>query len=192
MLVFIDESGDPGFDFNGGSSDYFAMALVVFSSKEHATDTAQALNKLRHDLHRKSEFKFAKSSDEVRLAFFKAIEHCDFSINALVVHKKTIKTRPENFYNHTLRYLLEISEIEDADIILDGKSARGLEDKTRSYLRQTGSVAMKDLRFKNSKSDILLQMADMIVGAITRVFEKEDSKYKKMIDRKIVNLLELK
>ncbi len=30
MLVFIDDSGDPGFKFEKGSSKYFVIALVIF------------------------------------------------------------------------------------------------------------------------------------------------------------------
>ena len=36
MLVFIDESGDPGLKFGSGSSDYSVVTLVVFEENEDA------------------------------------------------------------------------------------------------------------------------------------------------------------
>lgn len=36
MLVFIDESGDPGFQLDRDSSPIFALAMVVFSDAEEA------------------------------------------------------------------------------------------------------------------------------------------------------------
>ena len=36
MLVFIDESGDPGRDIDKGASRYFSIALLVFEDHEEA------------------------------------------------------------------------------------------------------------------------------------------------------------
>jgi hypothetical protein len=35
FIAFIDESGDPGFDFAKGASEHFVMAMVKFETKEH-------------------------------------------------------------------------------------------------------------------------------------------------------------
>lgn len=37
MLVFVDESGDPGMKLEGGSTPYFTVALVIFEDHEEAT-----------------------------------------------------------------------------------------------------------------------------------------------------------
>ena len=34
MLVFVDESGDPGLKLNKGSSAYFIVALVLFEEEK--------------------------------------------------------------------------------------------------------------------------------------------------------------
>lgn len=36
MIVFIDESGDPGFKIESGSSEVFVLALVVFDDNLEA------------------------------------------------------------------------------------------------------------------------------------------------------------
>lgn len=47
MLVFIDDSGDPGFKINRGSSRYFVIALVIFKDELEAEKTAVAIKELR-------------------------------------------------------------------------------------------------------------------------------------------------
>ncbi|MFA5033728.1 MAG: DUF3800 domain-containing protein [bacterium] len=40
MLVFLDDSGDPGFKVEKGSSPVFVIALVVFDDHLDAEETA--------------------------------------------------------------------------------------------------------------------------------------------------------
>jgi hypothetical protein len=37
MLVFIDDSGDPGFKLDRGSTPFFVIALVIFEDELEAT-----------------------------------------------------------------------------------------------------------------------------------------------------------
>lgn len=50
MLVFIDESGDPGLKIEKGSSRYFTVSLVVFEDKEEALACDQRIGLLRREL----------------------------------------------------------------------------------------------------------------------------------------------
>jgi len=60
MLVFVDESGDPGLKLNKGSSKYFIVILVVFEKPSTAEDLDQRIQHLRKEFgfHPKFEFKF--------------------------------------------------------------------------------------------------------------------------------------
>ena len=52
MLIFIDESGDPGLKIDAGSSRYFVIALVAFDDHDEALavdDRISLLRKERHD-----------------------------------------------------------------------------------------------------------------------------------------------
>ena len=44
MLIFIDDSGDPGFKVQKGSSSVFVIALVIFDDNLIAEETVLALN----------------------------------------------------------------------------------------------------------------------------------------------------
>ena len=48
MLVFIDESGCPGFKFTRGSDPVFGLGMIIFANGEDALATEQALLALRN------------------------------------------------------------------------------------------------------------------------------------------------
>ena len=50
MLVFIDDSGDPGFKFDRGSSRFFVIVLLIFNDELEAEKTAIAIKELRRSL----------------------------------------------------------------------------------------------------------------------------------------------
>jgi len=80
MLVFIDESGDPGFKVTKGSSAAFAVAMVAFADRQVAID-AQAAIKAAATAHRVfPEFKFSKSRPEVRDLFFETVAPFKFCL----------------------------------------------------------------------------------------------------------------
>lgn len=50
MLVFIDDSGDPGFKLDKGSSHFFVISAVLFDDNLEAEKTAVAIKELRREL----------------------------------------------------------------------------------------------------------------------------------------------
>src|SRR5262249_20627168 len=85
MLVFIDESGDPGFKLTRGSTDVFVAELVAFEDAGASQATQAAIEALADRLRIRREFKFNKSRHQVRDAFFDAVRHCDFRVRSIVV-----------------------------------------------------------------------------------------------------------
>ena len=55
MLVFIDESGDPGLKLHEGSSAYFIISLVVFEDHDEAIACDQKIQLLKRELGRGNE-----------------------------------------------------------------------------------------------------------------------------------------
>lgn len=60
MFVFIDDSGDPGFKTQQGSSAVFVISLVLFDDPLEAEKTSLAIKQLRRTLKVSDlyEFKF--------------------------------------------------------------------------------------------------------------------------------------
>ena len=61
MLVFIDESGDPGFKIAKGSSPIFVTAMVIFDGAAPALAAQAAIDQLRRDLGIKTRVEVQQS-----------------------------------------------------------------------------------------------------------------------------------
>jgi hypothetical protein len=63
MLVFIDDSGDPGFKFEKGSTRYFVVLLLIFDDEADAEGAASTIRSAKRMLGLRSdaEIKFHES-----------------------------------------------------------------------------------------------------------------------------------
>ena len=89
MLVFVDDSGDPGFKIDKGSSLVFVIACVVFDDELEAEKTAVVIKELRRKLKFPDsvEFKFNNSRKEVKELFLNTVNTYKFKIRCLVIVK---------------------------------------------------------------------------------------------------------
>jgi hypothetical protein len=197
MLVFIDDSGDPGFKFNKGSSKYFVIALVIFSDELEAEKAAVAIKELRREMGFPDnvEFKFHKSSDKTKESFLRKVKSFKFTIRSLVVDKTMIrsdelKNNKNSFYSYAIKMVLKHNdgEILNAKIKIDGSGDRIFKRNFMTYLRKELNSGerkiMKNCRLVDSKTNVLIQMADMIAGSVRRSYESDLSdkaKYKSII-----------
>jgi Protein of unknown function (DUF3800) len=175
MLVFIDESGCPGFKFTRGSDPVFGLGMVIFASGEDARATEQSIVALRTRLQHKSEFKFSKSSDALRDAFFRALVKCPFVVRALIVRKDALysqhlRASVDSFYNYFVKMLMahDGGVLEAASVRIDGSGSQEFQRSLGSYLRRELGHRIKDVKMSDSARDPLMQLADMCIGAITR------------------------
>ena len=180
MYVFIDDSGDAGFKLDRGSSEHLVIVCCIFDSAEDAEITADIIRAFRISLkwHPLKEFKFSKTKEEIRLAFFKAVTPCKFFVRAIVIDKKIVtsakfKTDRISFYNFAIQEVLTHSfgTIRNAKVRVDGKGSgeyvRAAASYFKSQANQSSSVIEK-VKFVDSKSDQLIQLADMMAGAIRK------------------------
>ena len=184
MLVFIDDSGDPGFKTKKGSSLVFIICCIIFDDELEAEKTAIKINELKRRLKKSDnfEFKFNKCSKKIRTEFLKVVANSKFRIRAIVMPKANIygaelKNSKESFYNFSIKTVLKYSfgKIKDAKIRLDGHGNRIFRNKLIVYLRKhlnkQNRKIIQDLRFKNSKKDVLIQLSDMVAGTIGRNYQ---------------------
>jgi hypothetical protein len=176
MLVFIDESGCSGFKLNRGSEQIFAVAMVVLNDSAAARTTTAAIERAREATGHKTEFKFSKCNDATRDAYFGAISRAPFRVRAIVVDKARIysthlRTDSEHFYSYFVKLLgaHDGRRLVEARVRIDGRGDREFRRAISSYLRrELGPTKIADLRMVDSKSDPLIQLADMCVGAVAR------------------------
>lgn len=199
MLIFIDESGDPGFKISKGSSSVFVAVLVAFREAAAASEANRLIDEAASRLRVSGEFKFSKSRPEVRDGFFDALRSCDFRVRAIVVEKERLysqrlRTQKESFYSFFVKSMLKFDDglLRDAKVVIDGSGDREFRQELSSYLRRhCGRGAIRDVRFSDSANDRLIQLADMCAGAIARSYkpQREDARrWRNMLAPKIDNV----
>lgn len=203
MLVFIDESGDPGFKLLKGSSAAFVVALVAFNDRDIAHQTRLAIDALAKAHRIQPEFKFSKTPPPMRDLFFETVVKFDFRIRSVVVQKsrlysERLRSEKEAFYSFFLKSMLKFDNglLKGAKVIIDSSGERVFRQELSAYLRRhTGKGAIQDIRFSDSCSDRLLQLADMCTGAIARSYNeerKDAARWRAILARKIDNVWEFK
>ncbi len=201
MIVFIDDSGDAGFKLEKGSSSHFVIACVIFDDDLEALKVKVAVKELKRKLNFPDnvEFKFFKSKNTVKESFLRTINKFQFRVRTIVVDKSLIRSdelrnNKNSFYSYIIKLVLENSNesILDAKIRIDGSGDRFFRRNFLSYLRRQlnskQKKIMKNCKLIDSKSDELIQVADMVAGCIRRSFDKskKDSvDYKSLIKKHI-------
>ncbi|OGY22963.1 MAG: hypothetical protein A2172_03460 [Candidatus Woykebacteria bacterium RBG_13_40_15] len=207
MLVFIDDSGDPGFKIDKGSTKVFVIALVVFDDDLEAEKTSLAIKELRRKLKVSDfyEFKFNKTNKKFKDLFFETVKTYKFRIRAIVAGKQNIRSshlrnNKENFYNYIIMQVLKHSSgsIKNARLKFDKRGEKELRDQLRTYLSREldnkSKKIFKDLKFVESRQNTLIQLADMVAGSIFSVFSGKEKRYLNELksSKKIEDLWEFK
>ena len=79
--------------------------------------------------------------------------------------------------------------LEAARIVIDGSGDRVFRRELGTYFRrQLGHGKVKSIRFHDSESDRLVQLADMCAGAIARSLKADRADRKRWRDTKIENV----
>ena len=198
MLTFTfagDEAGDVSLNFGKGASRYYVPAFIGTQSpdllRETLTDLRQQLG--LHDTH---EFKFHKmTSSEIRRQVFSALAHADFDAWAIFVDKSTL---PKIFhtsesiaiYTHFISELLTIIPPklqQDATLILEefGSTPDLRTELRRTMIKRHIPRLFKRVIVRKSHRESLIQVADLVAGAIMRRDSQNDSESFDMISRKI-------
>ena len=115
FVVYIDESEDEGFRFNGGSSKWFVVSAVI-TRKAKDLETVKLVDDVRRQLGKpdKKPLHFRDMKHEQRLPFIDRIvqSHAELRTVTVLVHKPSLK-EPEKFqeryrlYFYTVRFLFE-------------------------------------------------------------------------------------
>lgn len=206
MLVFLDDSGDPGFKIRQGSTPCFVIALVIFDDHLEAERCAVAIKELRRTLHfsDSTEFRFSHSSQGTRLAFLVRAAKYNFRVRAIIMDKSCIyseelRRSKESFYRYAIKMVLKNSfgTIQGARLKIDGHGDREFRRELQSYLRRelmshSGQPPiLSDLKIVDSRTNVLIQLADMVAGTLRRHAEGEKSDailYREAIGKRIENV----
>jgi hypothetical protein len=194
-----DESGDTSFNFEKGASRYFVITVIATPSPE---DLRDLLEKLRHEsgLAQNYEFGFRKlSAERLRNRVFTALSQADFDAWAILVDKAKLAEAYKgmsglDFYLYFVTELIARIPSEKragGTLILD---QYGYPDQTKEELKRilkARNIAhgFRRISIRRSQSEPLIQIADLIAGAIWRRDTHNDTGAYETIERKIKKML---
>ncbi len=113
FVAYIDESGDEGFQFEKGSSEWFVLSAVIVR-KMQDLEVVKLVDKVRDILHKpaKKPLHFCNLKHEHRLPYVAEIAKGNLRTITILIHKPSIRD-PENFqdryrlYFYSVRLLIE-------------------------------------------------------------------------------------
>ena len=194
LYLYLDESGDLGFDFvNKKPSAFFTICVLAIKGREN--DRALA-NVVRAVIRRKlfpsankgsPELKGSAASQEIKKYFYKKASHIDFKIYSVTLDKKRVYTHlakdKERVYNYIARLTLERVDFKDAAVrvvmtVDKSKSRQGIFEFNNYIVSQLKAfldpLVPLDIFHMNSHESPSLQAVDLFAWGIFRKYEKED------------------
>jgi hypothetical protein len=200
--VYIDESGDPGARFHRDSSALFVVSLVIV---DNPTPIVVALDALRQSFGKPGyEFKFAGMSDAARERFFLTLARQDFRTHCRILDKRTLLNRPSltaaDIYVRVVARALSdvLDDLVHANVVIDQSvrarhAQRRLAERIRAELclNPPSEAIINTIRFANSRTETLVQVADMIAGAVTRSYTRADDRFLTMIPKRRLTIAEI-
>jgi hypothetical protein len=182
MLVFVDESGDPGRKTDAGSSPFFVVALVTFEENEVAAACDERIKLLRYELSlpKDYEFHFYSNSRKIRQTFLQAVSPYDFFYHAFALNKDPQKLWGPGFnfkgplYKYVCGLVFQNARpyLSDATVIIDRSGDREFRKQLAAYLRRRtkegGQNPIRKVKLEDSRRNNLLQLADYAAGISNR------------------------
>ncbi len=194
--AFLDWSGDVGFKFDEGSSEYLVFALVFVANYSALHRVLCDLRKAR-GLPGNYEFHYTHASRNTRRAFFAAVEKVSFEAIVLVVPKREVPSALARRDQYTLyeQFVGElaawvpVARFKGAVVYMDARSTRneivravrrGISAARRARGVRRGP---RKVRGKPAHAEDGLQLADMIAGAVVEREEGEQDYLRDMEER---------
>lgn len=202
LLTFAgDESGDVSFSFRKGASTYFVVTVIA---ARHEI-VANLLTELRSrsGLPATYEFSFHRlSSAALRKRVFSALADADFEAWAVVINKHQLPDafrimKPIEFYLYFVAEVIRLipaAKREGATLLMDefGSPAQLSAELRRVLKARAIPRHFKQIIAKRSKSEPLIQVADLVAGALLRCFAQDDSETFEMIQGKLQAIVEFR
>ncbi|MCL2085737.1 DUF3800 domain-containing protein [Candidatus Saccharibacteria bacterium] len=149
------------------------------------------------------EFKFNSTKKSVIKDLLQYLRRFDFEAYAAVIDKTQITETPnlapgENLYYYVIKELLLKLKLTEPHIIIDGVADKKQIQKARTYLRQTlkqHGIEKCKIGFADSRKQSMVQVADIIAGAVARSFDKnkaDHDEYVKILKPKIKGIYKIK
>lgn len=207
MNIFLDESGDLGFDFlKKGTSKFFVICLLILPTPQDLQTLSKALNRtIKNKLNKgkisknpAKEIKGSKTVLSVKQYFYRQTKGTTFFIYALILNKRRVyenlRDKQEVLYNYVARVLIQNCPFSEANekiiLTLDKRKSSTEISHFNSYiftqLRNSlpGNIPFQIFHHQSSQNKGL-QAVDLFAWGIFRKYEKRDVKWYDEFRKKI-------
>lgn len=179
--IFLDESGTP--DVCDASQRTFVVAAVVVESRQDIAGLDQRFKNAFAAIKRPEEHELKTSGLSVRkhTRVLRELSLLDYQWAAACFDKSKLKSAgfadPMAFYRYAFQFLVGdlLTLAWQADLILDENSTPAVQAELEKYLRRQNSglpvSKFGTLSFTKSSENRLVQLADLIAGAVRRSVE---------------------
>lgn len=207
--LYLDESGDLGFDFvNKKPSKFFTVAILALSSVEANRKLIKAVKitirrKLNPPGNRKRivyELKGSKTAIEIKNYFYKKVKDTRFGIYAITLNKQKVYEKltkeKSRVYNWIARQVLdkipfEKNKNERVELIIDKSMGKPEIVEFNSYIRKQLEARLDpktplDIYHKLSHETQGLQAADMFCWGIFEKYERKRLEWLEIFEKEKV------
>lgn len=206
--LYLDESGDLGFDFvNKKPSKFFTVAILAIRGIDNNRKISKAVKVvLRRKLNPKSkrkriveELKGEATSLEIKKYFYKQVEDVKFAVYSITLNKlrvyEELARNKSRVYNFIARQVFDRIPFEKADgnriiLTLDKcKGKKGIREFNEYIIKQLEGritpIIPFDIYHEDSKKIGGLQAVDMFVWGVHRKYENKDMEWYGIFNKKI-------
>lgn len=182
--AYVDEFGTHarGFGQDGVSTHFIICCILVAPEKEQ--ELRELLDTIRKKDFGNGEIKSSSigNDDKRRLKILSEIVKADFTVLSLVVDKRKLEGDGFPFKQSFYKFLNKVTFRElkrvfhDLDIVMDEHGSEKYMTQFIVYLRNEHPSDLfnktSNIRFENSKSNILIQLADFFAGTLARCYDE--------------------
>jgi hypothetical protein len=202
--IFLDESGDLGFDFRKKKTSKFFVVTCLFTGNKRPIE--KIVKKTHSELKKKYKRRFGilhavKEKPITRQRLLKRLNEKDCTIMTIYLNKKKVYTKLRDeklvLYNYVTNILLDriytkkIIPIKDrVELIASRRETnKFLNENFKNYLnRQVENRHKTEIKIsiRTPSDEKVLQAVDFVSWAIFRKYEYGDDSYYNIIKNKIV------
>lgn len=207
--LYLDESGDLGFDFvNKKPSKFFTVTILALSCRDANRQLIKAARitlrrKLNNPKHRKRivyELKGTGTTMEIKEYFFEKVKNIKFGIYSIALNKKKVYERlakdKSRVYNYISRKVLDQIPFEKnsgdrVELIIDRSMAKPEIAEFNSYIRRQleGRLSPNtplDIYHRFSHENFGLQAVDLFCWGIFQKYERKNEEWFNVFAKKVL------
>jgi hypothetical protein len=210
LIIYLDESGDLGFDFSKPrTSKKFVITLLICSGKNANDSFRKAVRRtLKNKLNRSKsgsrivqELKGVKTSLEIKKYFYRNLSQKGWKLYSVILNKQRVyenlqkSKEKKKLYNFMARFIIEKIEFKDSGtavtLILDRcKNKEEIRDFNNYIENQLEAVLPLNIPLniyhERSHENAGLQAVDLFSWGVFRKYEKGENEWYNVYRRAIV------